>query len=123
MVQAGTTVNITDNSGAKIGKIFKILGGSQRRYAQIGDTVILSVKIAEPRKAVKKKDVVKAVVVRQKKPFKRADGSYISFDDNAVVLIEKDKPEPRAGRVFGPIPRELGERGYQKIISLAQEVV
>ena len=123
MVQAGTTVKITDNSGAKIGKIFKILGGSQRRYAQIGDTVILSVKIAEPRKAVKKKDVVKGVVVRQKKPFKRADGSYISFDDNAVVLIEKDKPEPRAGRVFGPIPRELGERGYQKIISLAQEVV
>ncbi len=123
MVQAGTTVKITDNSGAKIGKIFKILGGSQRRYAQIGDTVILSVKIAEPRKATKKKDVVKGVVVRQKKPFKRSDGSYISFDDNAVVLIEKDKPEPRAGRVFGPIPRELGERGYQKIISLAQEVV
>ncbi|MFA5841792.1 MAG: 50S ribosomal protein L14 [Candidatus Paceibacterota bacterium] len=123
MVQAGTTVKITDNSGGKIGKIFKILGGSQRRYAYIGDVVILSVKIAEPRKAVKKKDVVKGVLVRQKKPFKRADGSYISFDDNAVVLIEKDKPEPRAGRVFGPIPRELGERGYQKIISLAPEVV
>jgi large subunit ribosomal protein L14 len=123
MVQAGTTVKITDNSGAKIGKIFKILGGSRRRYAYIGDVVILSVKIAEPRKAVKKKDVVKGVVVRQKKPFKRADGSYISFDDNAVVLVEKDKPEPRAGRVFGPIPRELGERGYQKIISLAPEVV
>ncbi|MEK7614572.1 MAG: 50S ribosomal protein L14 [Patescibacteria group bacterium] len=123
MVQAGTTVKITDNSGAKIGKIFKILGGSQRRYAEIGDVVILSIKIAEPRKMIKKKDVVKGVVVRQKKPFKRADGSYISFDDNAVVLIEKDKPEPRAGRVFGPIPRELAERGYQKIISLAPEVV
>lgn len=123
MVQAGTTVKITDNSGGKIGKIFKVLGGSQRRYAYIGDTVILSVKIAEPRKAVKKKDVVKGVVVRQKKPFKRADGSYISFDDNAVVLIDKEKSEPRAGRVFGPIPRELGERGYQKIISLAPEVV
>jgi len=123
MVQAGTTVKITDNSGAKIGKIFKILGGSRRRYAQIGDVVILSVKIAEPRKLVKKKDVVKAVIVRQRKPFRRADGSYISFDDTAVVLIEKDKPEPRAGRIFGPIPRELGERGYQKIISLAPEVV
>ena len=123
MVQAGTTVKITDNSGAKIGKIFKILGGSRRRYAQIGDVVILSVKIAEARKRVKKKDVVKAVIVRQRKPFRRADGSYISFDDTAVVLIEKDKPEPRAGRIFGPIPRELGERGYQKIISLAPEVV
>ncbi len=123
MVQAGTTVKITDNSGGKIGKIFKILGGSMRRYAQIGDVVILSVKIAEPRKAVKKKDVVKGVVVRQKKPFRRSDGSYISFDDNAVVLIDKEKSEPLAGRVFGPIPRELGERGYQKIISLAPEVV
>ena len=123
MVQAGTTVKITDNSGGKIGEIFKILGGSMRRYAQIGDVVILSVKIAEPRKAVKKKDVVKGVVVRQKKPFRRSDGSYISFDDNAVVLIDKEKSEPLAGRVFGPIPRELGERGYQKIISLAPEVV
>lgn len=123
MVQAGTTVKITDNSGAKVGKVFKILGGSRRRYAEIGDTVILSVKVAEPRKMVKKKDVVKGVVVRQRKPYRRSDGSYISFDDTAVVLIEKDKPEPRAGRIFGPIPRELGERGYQKIISLAPEVV
>ena len=123
MVQAGTTVKITDNSGAKIGKVFKILGGSRRRYAEIGDTVILSVKIAEPRKVVKKKDIMKGVVVRQKKPFKRVDGSYVSFDDNAVVLIDKEKPEPLAGRIFGPIPRELGERGYQKIISLAPEVV
>ena len=122
MVQAGTTVKISDNTGGKIGKIFKIPGGSKRRYAQIGDVVILSVKVAEPRKPVKKKDVVKGVVVRQRKPFRRRDGSYISFDDTAVVLID-DKGEPRGGRIFGPIPRELGERGYQKIISLAPEVV
>ncbi len=123
MIQAGTNVKITDNSGAKTGRVFKILGGSHRRYAQIGDVVVLSIKTAEPRKMVKKKDVVRGIVVRQKKPFRRADGSYIAFDDIAVVLVEKDKLEPRAARVFGPIPREIGERGYQKIISLAPEVI
>lgn len=94
-----------------------------RRYAQIGDEVILSVQIAQPRKQVKKKDILHAVVVRQTKPFRRKDGSYIRFDDNAVVIVEKDKKEPRANRVFGPIPRELAERGYQKIASLAPEIV
>jgi len=123
MIQAETVVKITDNAGGKIGKVFKILGGSKRRYARIGDTVVLSVKVAEPRKAVKKKDVHHAVVVRQRKPFRRRDGSYITFDDNAVVILEKGKKEPKAGRIFGPIPRELAERGYQKIISLAPEVV
>jgi large subunit ribosomal protein L14 len=122
MIQDGTVVKVTDNSGAKIGKVFKVLGGSKRRYAQIGDLVVLSIKIAEPRKLTKKKDVVKGVVVRQRKPFKRKDGSYISFDDTAVVLVD-DKGEPKAGRVFGPIPREIGERGYQKIVSLAPEVI
>lgn len=123
MIQTETKVKITDNSGGRIGKVFKILGGSKRRYARIGDIVMLSVKIAEPRKQVKKKDVVQGVVVRQVQPFRRKDGSYIRFDENAVVLIEKGKKEPRAGRVFGPIPRELSELGYQKIISLAPEVV
>jgi len=123
MIQPQSIVNIADNSGAKIGRVFKILGGSKRRYARIGDTVILSVQKAEPRKTVKKKDVLRAVVVRQKKSFRREDGSHIRFDDNAVVIIEKEKNEPIAGRIFGPIPRELGERGYQKIISLAPEVV
>lgn len=122
MIQAGTNVKIADNSGAKEGRVFKILGGSKRRYAQLGDIVVLSVKLAEPRKAVKKKDVVRGVIVRQRKPFRRKDGSYISFDDTAVVLID-DKGEPRAGRIFGPIPREIGERGYQKIVSLAPEVI
>jgi large subunit ribosomal protein L14 len=123
MIQPQTLVKIADNSGAKLGRVFKIPGGTRRRYARIGDIVVLSVQIAEPRKAVKKKDVVQAVVVRQRQPFRRADGSYIRFDENAVVILEKGKQEPRAGRIFGPIPRELAERGYQKIISLAPEVV
>ena len=123
MIQVGTTVKITDNTGGKVGKVFKILGSSKRRYARIGDVVVLSVKVAEPRKQVKKKDVVRGVVVRQKKSFRRVDGSYIRFDDNAVVLVEKEKKEPRGGRIFGPIPREIGERGYQKIVSLAPEVL
>lgn len=123
MLQAGTVVKITDNGGGKIGKIFKVLGGSRRRYAMIGDLVVLSVKIAEPRKAIKKKDVVYGVVVRQKTAFRRKDGSYIRFDDNAVVIIDKGKKEPKAGRIFGPIPREISELGYQKIVSLAPEVL
>lgn len=123
MIQPQTTVKITDNSGAKIGVVFKVLGGSKRRYARIGDIVVLSIKTAEPRKSVKKKDVVRGIVVRQKQPFRRKDGSYIRFDENAVVLVEKEKKEPRAGRIFGPIPREIAERGYQKIVSLAPEVV
>lgn len=123
MIQAQTIVKVADNSGAKIGRVFKILGGSKRRYARIGDEVVMSVQIAEPRKQIKKKDVVRAVVVRGRQPFRRMDGSYVRFDENAVVIIEKDKKEPRAGRIFGPIPREIGERGYQKIVSLAPEVV
>lgn len=123
MIQPRTLVKITDNSGGKIGRVFKVLGGSKKRYARIGDIVVLSVQTAEPRKMVKKKEVLRAVVVRQKQPFRRKDGSYISFDENSVVIIEKDKKEPRAGRVFGPIPREIGELGYQKIVSLAPEVV
>jgi len=123
MIQPETKVKITDNSGGKIGKVFKILGGSKKRYARIGDVVVLSVKVAEPRKATKKKDVVQAVVVRQVQPFRRKDGSYIKFDENSVVILEKGKKDPKAGRIFGPIPRELSELGYQKIISLAPEVI
>jgi large subunit ribosomal protein L14 len=122
MIQPRTIVKIADNSGAKIGRIFKVLGGSKRRYAGLGDIVVLSVQTAEPRKAVKKGEVCRAVVVRQANAFRRKDGSYIRFDENAVVLIDAKK-EPRAGRVFGPIPREIAEKGFQKIISLAPEVV
>lgn len=123
MIQDGTVVKITDNAGGTVGKVFKVLGSSKRRYAELGDKVIISVKVASPRKGVKKKDVHQAVVVRQRKAFRRKDGSYIRFDDNAVVILEKGKLDPKAGRVFGPIPRELAERGYQKIISLAPEVI
>lgn len=123
MIQPRSIVEIADNSGAKIGRIFKVLGSSKKRYAKIGDIVVLSVQKAEPRKAVKKKDVLYAVVVRSRAPFRRVDGSYVRFDENAVVILDKGKEEPMAGRVFGPIPREIGEKGFQKIISLAPEVV
>ncbi len=123
MIQPRTIVNIADNSGAKIGRIFKVLGATRKRYAEIGDMVILSVQKAEPRKAVKKKDVLQAVVVRQVKPTRRKDGSYIRFDENAVVILEKGKKEPLAGRIFGPIPREVQEAGFKTIASKAAEIV
>lgn len=125
MIQPRSIVKIADNSGAKIGRVFKVLGSSKKRYASIGEIVVISIQKAEPRKATKKKDVVYAIVVRQRNPFRRKDGSYLRFDENAVVLVMKDakKKEPTAGRIFGPIPREIGEVGYQKIISLAPEVV
>lgn len=123
MIQPRSIVTIADNSGGKLGRVFKILGGSRRRYAYIGDKVVLSIQTAEPRKSVKKKEICQAVVVRQRDALRRADGSYVRFDENAVVLLEKGKTDPKANRVFGPIPRELAERGYQKIVSLAPEVV
>ena len=123
MIQPRSIVKIADNTGGKIGRIFKVLGSSKKRYASIGELVVLSVQKAEPRKGVKKKDVLQAVVVRQRQPFRRKDGSYIRFDENAVVIVEKGKKEPIAGRVFGPIPRELAELGFQKIASLAPEIV
>ncbi len=123
MIQPRTLVKITDNAGGTLGSIFKVLGASKKRYATIGDLVVISVKVASPRKAVKKKDVHQAVVVRTRNAFRRKDGSYIRFDDNAVVILEKGKLDPKAGRVFGPIPRELAEKGFQKIISLAPEVI
>jgi len=123
MIQPRTIVQIADNSGGKIGRVFKVLGSSKKRYAELGELVVLSIQKAEPRKLIKKKDVVYAVVVRQRAPFRRKDGSYVRFDENAVVILDKAKKEPQAGRVFGPIPREIGEKGFQKIISLAPEVV
>ena len=121
MIQLRSIVTVADNSGAKRVGVFKVLGGTRKRYAQIGDVVVGSVKEAEPRKAVKKKEVLRAVVVRQRKPYRRKDGSYIRFDDNAVVIV--DGKEPKGGRIFGPIPREIKEKGYDTIASLAQEVV
>ena len=121
MIQLRSMLKVADNSGAKLLQVIKVVGGTGRRYGQLGDVVVASVKVAEPRKLVKKKDVVKAVIVRQRNPFRRKDGSYIRFDDNAVVIV--DGVEPKGGRVFGPIARELRDRGFIKIISLAQEVV
>jgi large subunit ribosomal protein L14 len=125
MLQPQSIVVIADNTGAKIGRIFKVPGGSKRRYASIGDVVVLSVQTAEPRKAAKKKDIFRAVVVRQTKPFARKDGSHIRFDENAVVIIEKQGKEmaPKGNRVFGPVPRELSELGWHSIAALAPEVV
>jgi large subunit ribosomal protein L14 len=121
MLQPRSIVNVADNTGAKRVGVFKVLGGTRKRYAQIGDIVVVSVKVAEPRKAVKKKDILKAVVVRQKAPWRRKDGTVIRFDDNAVVIL--DGTEPKGGRIFGPIPREIKEKGFQTIASLASELV
>lgn len=123
MIQPRSIVQIADNSGAKLGRIFKVLGSSKKRTASIGELVVLSVQKAEPRKQVKKKDVLFGVVVRQKAPFRRKDGTYVRFDENAVVILDNQKKEPLAGRVFGPVPREIGEKGFQTIISRAPEVV
>ncbi len=121
MIQPRTILKVADNTGAKTIRVFKVVGGTRRRYAQLGDIVVASVQVAEPRKIVKKKDVVKAVIVRQKKAYRRKDGSYIRFDDNAAVIV--DGLEPRGGRVFGPVARELREKGFTKLVSLAPEVL
>ncbi len=125
MIQPRTIVKVADNSGAKIGRIFKVLGSSKKRYARVGELVKFSVQKAEPRKEIKKKAVLLGLVVRQKSPIRRKDGSYIRFDENAVIVVDQKKGEivPRAGRVFGPIPREIAEAGYQAIVSLAPEVI
>jgi len=126
MLQAGSNVKIADNTGAKLGRIFKVLGGSMRRYASIGDMVVLSVKVAEPRKQIKKKDIVYGIVVRVSQAFRRKDGSYIRFDENAVVIVDKVKKEPKATRVFGPVPKEISENsneGIRKIATMAPEVI
>lgn len=121
MIQAETKLKVADNSGAKIIECFKVLGGTRRRYAYIGDVIVASVKSAEPRGMVKKGDKVKAVIVRQKQPVRRNDGSYIRFDENAAVIVEG--MEPKGTRIFGPIAREIRERGFSKIVSLAPEVL
>ena len=123
MIQQESRLKIADNSGAKEVLCIRVLGGSRRLYASIGDVFIATVKDAIPGAAVKKGDVVRCVVVRTKKEKRRADGSYIRFDENAVVIIEKGKKEPIAGRIFGPIPREIAERGFKTIASRAAEIV
>lgn len=122
MVQERSILKVADNSGARMVRVFRVLGGSRKKYARLGEVIICSVQVAEPRKAIKKKDIVKAVLVRCAAPIRRADGSYIRFDQNAVVLID-EKKQPRATRVFGPLPRELKELGYDSIMTMAEEIV
>lgn len=122
MIQAETRLKVADNSGARKVACIKVLGGSKRRYARVGDVIVCSVKEAIPNGAVKKGDVVRAVVVRTKKEVRRADGSYIKFDDNAAVVIDA-QGNPRGTRIFGPVARELRDRRYMKIVSLAPEVL
>ncbi len=121
MIQERAILKVADNSGAKSVRCFRVLGGTRRRYAGIGDIIVASVQVAEPRKNVKKKEIVKALIVRQRAPLRRKDGSYVRFDENAVVLL--NGKEPRGTRIFGPIPREIKEKGYETIASLAQELV
>lgn len=122
MIQQESRVIVCDNSGAKELLCIRVLGGTRRRYARVGDIIVATVKEASPSGNVKKKSVVRAVIVRTRKAIKRKDGSTISFDDNAAVIIGDDK-QPRATRIFGPVPRELRDQGYVKIISLAPEVL
>ena len=122
MIQERSILKVADNSGAKIVRCFRILGGTRHRYANVGDVVVASVQTAEPRKTVKKKDIVKVLVVRTKNAMRRTDGSYVRFDENAVVLIDAKK-EPVATRIFGPLPRELKAKGYEKLMTMAEEIV
>jgi large subunit ribosomal protein L14 len=122
VIQQESVVKVADNSGAKTALVIRVLGGTRRRYATLGDVVIVAVKNALPNGTVKKSDVARAVVVRTAKETRRKDGSYIRFDENAVVIIN-DQGEPRATRIFGPVARELREKKYMKIVSLAPEVL
>ncbi len=122
MVQEYSMLNCADNTGARKVMCFRILGGTKRKYAKIGDTVVVTVKDAQPNSGVKRGDVARAVIVRTKKETRRADGSYIRFDDNAAVLINQEG-EPRGTRIFGPVARELRERRFMRIVSLAPEVI
>ncbi|MFZ2193622.1 MAG: 50S ribosomal protein L14 [Candidatus Moraniibacteriota bacterium] len=121
MIQAETKLVVADNTGAKMIKCFKVLGGTRKHFAQLGDIIVASVKSAEPRGMVKKGDKVRAVIVRQRKEFRRKDGSYIRFDENAAVIVEAK--EPKGTRIFGPIAREIRDKGFNKIASLAPEVL
>jgi large subunit ribosomal protein L14 len=122
MLQERSIIKVADNSGARIVRCFRVLGGSRKRYAHIGDVLIASVQTAEPRKALKKKDIVKCLVVRTRQPLRRVDGTQLRFDENAVVIID-EKREPKGTRIFGPLPRELKEWGFEGVFGMAEEIV
>jgi len=123
MIQVGTNLKICDNTGAKIIRCFRILTGTKHRYAKIGDIIIASVKEAEPRRIVKKGEIVRAIVVRQKFPFRSPNGTYLRFDDNAAVILEGKTKDPKGNRIIGPVPQVLKEKGFDKIIAIASTVV
>jgi large subunit ribosomal protein L14 len=123
MIQTETLLKVADNSGAKTAKCIRILGGTRRRYAQIGDIIVVAVKTAEPRKTVKKHQVVKAVIIRQSQPVRRKNGSYIRFDDNAIVILDGSGKEPKGTRILGPVAREVRERGFEKISTMTKDLV
>ncbi|MEK7071803.1 MAG: 50S ribosomal protein L14 [Patescibacteria group bacterium] len=123
MIQLRTMLKVADNTGARILQCFHILGGSRRKYGQIGDIIVGVVKEAEPRRIVKKHEVTRAVIIRQKKGLRRPDGTYVRFSDNACVILEGKTKEPKGGRIFGPVAREIKEKGFEKITTLAEELV
>jgi large subunit ribosomal protein L14 len=123
MIQQESRVKVADNTGGRELLVIRVLGGSKRRYGRIGDTVVATVKSATPHGTVRKSDVVRAVIVRTAKEYRREDGSYIRFDDNAAVILDHDGRNPRGTRIFGPVARELREKGFTKIVSLAPEVL
>ena len=123
MIQPRTILKVADNTGAKVIQCFQVLGGTRHRYAQLGDVIVAAVKEAWPRRIVKKHDIVRAVIIRQKKPYRRSDGSYIRFDENTAVILEGESKEPKGNRIFGPVPRELKEKGFEKIAGIEEELV
>ena len=123
MIQLRTILKVADNTGAKTVQCFNVLGGTRKRYAQIGDVVVAAVKSAEPRKLVKNHEKVRVLIIRQRKELKRSDGTYVRFDDNACVVLEGKTKDPKGGRIFGPVAREIKEKGFDKVAALAEELV
>ena len=123
MIQTQTLLKVADNSGAKTAKCIRVLGGTRRRYASLGDIIVVAVKVAEPRKVVKKHQVVRAVIVREAAAVRRKNGTYIRFDDNAVVILEGTSKEPKGTRVLGPVAREVREKGFEKISTMTKDLV
>lgn len=123
MIQLRTMLKVADNTGAKLLQCFHVLGGSGRRYARLGDVIVGVIKVAEPRREIKKHDVTRALVIRQRKEYRRKDGSYVRFDDNACIVLDGKTKNPKGGRIFGPTAREVREKGFEKVIAIAKEIV
>jgi len=123
MIQLRTMLKVVDNTGAKILQCFHVSGGSGKRYARLGDIIVGTVKVAEPRREIKKHDVVRALIIRQKKELRRPDGTYIRFNDNACIILDGKTKDPKGERIFGPVAREVKEKGFEKVAALADELV